>query len=351
MNDSPNIPHLLDLSSEALKRWVIENGLPGYRAAQIERWIYEQRAESFEQMTDLPKTLREKLPTMATIWATTVVTTQAADDGTRKLLLELADGHRIECVLLCDDRGHRTACISTQVGCGMGCVFCASGLDGVERNLSAGEIVEQLLRIQLLLEEEERLSHIVVMGMGEPLANLDALLAALATATRDTGLGIGQRRVTISTVGLPEGIRRLAEENVAYHLAVSLHASDDATRNQLIPTNRKVGIDRILEAADAYFDATGRRVTYEYILIDGLNDRKEDAARLAELLAGRCALVNLIPYNPVPGLEYKTPSPNQTAQFAAELERRGLTVHTRYRKGDRIDAACGQLRRREKFEG
>ena len=216
-----------------------------------------------------------------------------------------------------------------------------------ERNLTAGEIVEQLLRIQLLLNEDERLSHIVVMGMGEPLANLDSLLPALATATRPapSGLGIGQRRVTISTVGLPEGIRRLANEDVSYHLAVSLHAADDTTRDQLIPMNRKIGIRCVLEAADAYFDATGRRVTYEYVLIDGFNDSKEDASRLATLLSGRCALVNLIPFNPVAGLEYKTPSPSKTAEFADELERRGLSVHTRYRKGDRIDAACGQLRK------
>lgn len=341
--------HLLNHSPESLKAWAIENGLPGYRAAQIERWIYERRAESFEQMTDLPKAFREKLPSLATIWTTKVVTTQASDDGTRKLLLELHDRHRIECVLLCDNRGHRTACISTQVGCGMGCVFCASGLDGVERNLSTGEIVEQLLRIQLLLTDDERLSHVVVMGIGEPLANLDALLPALATATRPapSGLGIGQRKVAISTVGLPDGIRRLAAEEVSYHLAVSLHATDDETRDQLIPTNRKTGIRQILDAADTYFDATGRRVTYEYVLIDGLNDRTEDAVRLATLLAGRCALVNLIPYNPVAGLEYQTPTTSQTAAFAAELERRGLAVHTRYRKGDRIDAACGQLRRRE----
>lgn len=338
--------HLLDLSPETLKNWATENGMPGYRAAQIQRWIYERRAERFEQMTDLPQSLREKLPDLATIWTTTVVATQEADDGTKKLLLELHDRHRIECVLLSDDRGHRTACISTQVGCGMGCVFCASGLDGVERNLSTGEIVEQLLRLQLLLPDEQRLSHIVVMGMGEPLVNLDALLPALATATRPTpsGLGISQRRITISTVGLPDGIRRLAKEDVAYHLAVSLHATDDETRNRLIPANRKIGIRRILEAADDYFEATGRRLTYEYILIAGLNDRTEDAVRLAQLLVGCCALVNLIPYNPVPGLDYQTPSPDRTAQFAAELERRGLCVHIRYRKGDRIDAACGQLR-------
>ena len=191
----------------------------------------------------------------------------------------------------------------------------------------------------------ERLSHVVVMGMGEPLLNLDALLPALAEAPARDGLGIGARRITISTVGLPEGIRRLAKENCQYHLAVSLHAANDALRNELVPANRGFGIAAILAAADEYFELTGRRVTFEYVLLSGVNDQPEHARQLVQLLRGRPALVNLIPYNPVPGLPYRTPSPAVTAQFVELLTQGGLNVAIRYRKGDRIAAACGQLRR------
>ena len=185
------------------------------------------------------------------------------------------------------------------------------------------------------------------MGMGEPLLNLDALLPALAAATGRDGLGISVRRITISTVGLPAGIRRLAQENCQYHLAVSLHAADDALRNELVPANRGFGIAAILAAADEYFELTGRRVTFEYVLLSGVNDQPEHARQLVKLLRGRPALVNLIPYNPVPGLPYRTPSPAATAQFVEILTQGGLNVNIRHRKGDRISAACGQLRRGE----
>ncbi|MBI1900054.1 MAG: 23S rRNA (adenine(2503)-C(2))-methyltransferase RlmN, partial [Planctomycetia bacterium] len=239
----------------------------------------------------------------------------------------------------------RTICISTQVGCAMGCVFCASGLEGVARNLSTGEIVEQMLLLQRLLSPEERLSHIVVMGMGEPLANLDRLLPALAEATSPAGLGISARRVTISTVGLPEGIRRLAAADVPYHLAVSLHAPDDELRNELVKVNAKIGIEAILAAADDYFEKTGRRLTFEYVLLLGINDQPQHARKLAALLEGRTALVNVIPYNPVEGLPFQTPSADAVARFAAILENAGIQVKVRRRKGDEINAACGQLRR------
>ncbi len=337
--------HLLDQNAAQLESWFAEAGAPRYRTAQVRQWLFERGASEFDEMTDLPKPLRNRLAESFQIWTTRVVERRTSTDQTDKLLLELADGQRIECVLLRDDRHHRTVCISTQVGCAMGCVFCASGLDGVVRNLTTGEILEEVLRLQRLLADGERLSHIVVMGMGEPLANLDRLLPALDVASSPGGLGISARRITISTVGLPPAIRRLAEEDCQYHLAVSLHAPDDELRNQLVPTNRKIGIGTILEAADHYFDATGRRVTYEYVLLGELNDRPEHGRRLVQLLKGRPALVNLIPYNPVSGLPYRTPAPEGTAHFAEILRRGGLTVKIRYRKGDRIDAACGQLRR------
>ena len=216
--------HLLDLTPEEFEKWFADHGFPGYRARQAWSWVFKKRAADFGEMTDLPLELRERLDAEFAIFSGQIAAHQKAEDGSEKLLLKLHDGEGIECVLLRDDRHRCTVCISSQVGCAMGCVFCATGLDGVARNLSTGEIVEQILQLQRLLTAEERLSNIVVMGMGEPLLNLDALMRALATATGRRGLEIGVRRVTISTVGLPKGIRRLAEMDCPYHLAVSLHA-------------------------------------------------------------------------------------------------------------------------------
>lgn len=340
--------HLLDLTREQLAGWLDAQGFPRYRAGQVCRWVFASRAGDFDRMSDLPEDLRVRLAKAFRLQTTCVVRHRQASDGTEKLLLELADGRRVECVLLRDDR-RRTVCISTQVGCAMGCVFCASGLDGVERNLTRGEILEQILRLKSLLGPDERLSHVVVMGMGEPLANLDNLLPALAVVADPQGLGISVRRITISTVGLPQAMRRLADAGAGYHLAVSLHAADDPLRNELVPANRKIGIDAVLAAADDFFQRTGRRVTFEYVLLAELNDRPRHARRLAARLAGRPALVNVIPYNPVAGLPYRAPRPQATARFVELLESAGLKVKVRYRKGDRIDAACGQLRRQATF--
>ncbi|MBN2583115.1 MAG: 23S rRNA (adenine(2503)-C(2))-methyltransferase RlmN [Planctomycetes bacterium] len=337
--------HLLEQTPEQLQSWFADRGLPGYRASQVRRWLFARRADRFDRMSDLPKAVRGLLAEEFQVFTSRVAAHPQADDGTEKLLLELADRQRIECVLLRDDRRRRTICVSTQVGCGMGCAFCASGIGGVVRNLTAGEIVEQMLQLQRLLGNDERLSHIVVMGMGEPLANLDALLPALAAATDDDGLGIGARRITISTVGLPAGIRRLAEQNCQYHLAVSLHAADDALRSELVPANRKHGIAAVLAAADGYFAKTGRRVTFEYVLLAGVNDAPRHARQLVALLQGRRALVNVIPYNAVSDLPYRTPTSAATARFVDVLQQGDLNVKIRYRKGERIDAACGQLRR------
>jgi 23S rRNA (adenine2503-C2)-methyltransferase len=336
--------HILEPNPDLLASWLAQQGAPAYRAAQIRRWLIEQRAQSFEEMTDLSKDLRTRLVADFALWTTDIVRHSQAADGTEKLLLELKDKNRIECVLLRD--GHRrTICISTQVGCAMGCVFCASGLDGVIRNLTAGEIVEQMLRLARLLPADERLSHIVVMGMGEPLANLNNLLPALAEASSATGLGISHRRITISTVGLPPAIRRLAELDARYQLAVSLHAPNDELRNQLVPVNKNTGLAAIVEAADHYFEVSGRRLTFEYVLLGELNDRPQHARQLAQLLRGRLALLNVIPYNPVAGLPYKTPSHKAQERFLSILSAAGINVQVRERKGDAIDAACGQLRR------
>ncbi len=328
-------------------------------------------------MTDLPQALRDELAGDFTLWSSQVARHTQAADGTEKLLLTLADGGQIECVLLRENThiplppregpgegssasrpseqhplpgARRTICISTQVGCGMGCVFCASGLEGLARNLSTGEIVEQMLRLQQLLEPEERLSHIVVMGMGEPLANLNALLPALEEASRDDGLGISPRRITISTVGLPKAMRRLADTNPRYRLAVSLHAPNEELRRRIVPVGDKISLADILAEADNYFERSGRRLTFEYVLLAGVNDSRAHAVELAQLLAGRTALLNVIPYNPVAGLPYRTPSTEAQRTFRRTLEERGISVQFRHRKGDAIDAACGQLRRRSKAE-
>ncbi|MFW6124758.1 MAG: 23S rRNA (adenine(2503)-C(2))-methyltransferase RlmN [Pirellulales bacterium] len=334
---------LLELTLEELRGWFVQRGQPAYRADQVRRWLFARRADEFAAMTDLPAALRAALADEFTIFAGRVAAHRRAPDGTHKLLVAYPDGSQIECVLIPED-GRRTICISTQVGCAMGCVFCASGLEGVRRNLTRGEIVEQMLRLDRLLPAGERITHIVVMGMGEPLVNLENLLAALAVAGDKEGLGIGARRVTISTVGLPEGIRRLAEAGKQYHLAVSLHAPDDALRDRLVPVNRRIGVRAILEACGEFFQRTGRQVTYEYVLLAGVNDRPEQARALVRLLGGRKAYVNVIPYNPVAGLPYRTPTPEAAHRFAAILRRGGVAVNLRRRKGAEIDAACGQLR-------
>src|SRR5436190_12846039 len=289
---------ILDLAAAELRDWLQAHGQPPMRARQIRRWVLTGRAESFEQMTDLPRDLRQELMAEFIPLGTTIAQQQAARDGTHKLLLRLEDGRHIECVLI-QENDRRTACISTQVGCGMGCVFCASGLNGVIRNLTTGEILEQLVRLGNLLPSEQRLTNIVVMGMGEPMANLDHLIEALDVACAKDGLGIGARHVTVSTVGLPAKMRRIAELGKPYHLAVSLHAPNDALRSRIVPTNPKTGIEAILVAADYCFERTGRRVTYEYVLLSGINDRAEHARELARLLQGRVAHVNLIPFNDV----------------------------------------------------
>ena len=346
--------HLFNAIDELLTPWLKERGQGAYRLGQVRRWLFAQRARDFREMTDLPQALRDELARDFTLWSSQIARHTQAEDGTEKLLLTLADGGQIECVLLRDrvpSGWRRTICISTQVGCGMGCVFCASGLEGLARNLTTGEIVEQMLRLQLLLDPDERLSHIVVMGMGEPLANLNALLPALEEASRDDGLGISARRITISTVGLPVAMRRLAETNPRYRLAVSLHAPNDELRHRIVPVSKKIPLTEILAEADHYFERSGRRLTFEYVLLAGINDSPAQAVELAELLAGRTALLNVIPYNPVVGLPYHTPSAAAQRAFGDILEARGVSVQFRHRKGDAIDAACGQLRRRLSVDG
>lgn len=365
-------PGILDGSPDVLHAWLKERGQPPMRLHQIRRHVLARGTVAFDQMTDLPRELRAELAEHFAIFSTQVERHLVASDHTHKLILRLPDKRLIECVLI-QDEGRATACISTQVGCGMGCVFCASGINGVVRNLTTGEIVEQLVRLRNLVGQStaspgveagneaapaasdqpnpvSRLTHIVVMGMGEPLANLDQLLAALSIAGDPKGLGIGARHVTISTVGLPSKIRRLADLGKQYHLAVSLHAPNDPLRTRIVPTNEKTGIAAILEAADYFFEKTGRQVTYEYVVLGGLNDQPVHAYELARLLTGRKAHVNLIPWNDVEGLPYRRPADSDLHNFIGTLRRHGISVKVRKRKGSEIDAACGQLRRQVEAE-
>jgi len=337
---------ILGLSADELDAWCVENEQPKYRAAQIRRRLFQNRAESFDSMDDLPRALRQLLNARFQLFESKVVQHQIATDRTEKLLLELADGSTVECVLM-RETSRRTICISTQVGCAMGCVFCASGMLGLKRNLERDEILEQILRLDRLLDAQERLTNTVVMGIGEPLQNLPTLLPVLEDVTDSNGLGMSPGRITISTVGLPEKIRELAAVGKPYNLAVSLHAATDELRNELVPVNDKIGIEAILEATDEYFETSGRRVTFEYVLLGGLNDQPDHAHQLAGLLKSRKAHVNLIPMNRVETLEFDEPSASRTSEFVSILEERGVAATVRKRKGADIDAACGQLRLKE----
>ena len=337
------LPRFGDLSREELIEWCKTQGMPAFRADQIRGWIFGKRVDSFDVMTDLPAKLRAQLTANYAIFTSTIVSHQRSTDGTEKLLLQMFDGHYVECVLMRED-DRRTICISTQVGCAMGCVFCASGLMGVKRNLTSGEILEQVLRLDRLLPLAERITNIVVMGIGEPLANLKNLTAALDHLNQNGGMGIGARRITISTVGLPDKIRELARLGRQYNLAVSLHAPNNELRTQLVPVNNKIGIEAILEATDDYFEQTGRRVTFEYVLLGNLNDGPEHARQLIELLRHRSAHINVIPMNHVETLPFVEPNERRKRDFIAILEAAGIPATIRKRKGADIDAACGQLR-------
>jgi 23S rRNA (adenine2503-C2)-methyltransferase len=334
---------LTDLGRGELAEWCGLRGEAPFRADQIRRWIFGKRVADFEEMHDLSKPLRAALAEDFRLFASEIVRHQIASDRTEKLLLRLQDGSHIECVLM-REPDRRTVCLSTQVGCAMGCVFCASGLLGLKRNLSVGEILEQVLRLDRLLGADERITNVVVMGIGEPLANLKSLLPAMETLNEKGGLGLGARRITISSVGLPEKIRELARYGKPFNLAVSLHAPNDELRNRLVPVNERIGIAAILEATDDYFRDTGRRVTFEYVLLGGLNDGVEHARELANLISGRGAHVNLIPMNAISELPYADPSHARTAAFVDILTDAGIAATVRKRKGADIDAACGQLR-------
>ena len=336
---------LYGMTREGLRAWLAGRGEPPYRAEQIYHWLYRRRVESADAMTDLPKRLRELLARETALASLREVRRQvSARDGTTKFLFALSDGDAIETVIMRHDYGI-SVCVSTQVGCRMGCRFCASTLGGLVRHLEAGEIVEQLLYCQRHLDAEgARVSSVVLMGAGEPLDNYDASLAFVDIVTDPEGLRIGQRHITLSTVGLAPAIRRLADERRGITLAVSLHAADDETRSRMMPVNRAHNIASLLQACQYYYEKTGRRISFEYALIRGHNDSLEDARKLAGLLRFLPCHVNLIPVNYVPERNLvRTPAP-QIQAFARELELLGLSATVRREMGSDIAAACGQLR-------
>jgi len=320
--------------------------VPRFRATQICEWIYRHRVTRFEEMANVPADLREALVRRYVIVQSEAVVEQRSTDGTHKILLRWRSGGTTECVLIpSEDRV--TACISTQVGCPVKCTFCASGLGGLERNLSVGEIVEQAWRIAgLCASLGRRLSNVVFMGLGEPLANYDATVGALRTINASWGLGIGARKITISTVGLPGQMRRLAGEDLQITLALSLHAPTDELRRELIPWADRVSIDELVAACRHYFDRTGREVTLEYILLDGVNNLPRHAEQLAGVSKRMRSNVNLICYNEVAESGFKRPTNESVALFAAVLSERGVNCNVRRSRGRDIDAACGQLRQK-----
>ena len=346
------MPSLYDVSLAELEAHVDDLGAPAYRARQVWEWTYRHFAASYDEMRNLPVALRRRLAETLPFPDLSVVSERASDDGlTRKRLIRLGDGRLIESVLMLydprsDSRGRATVCVSSQAGCAMGCVFCATGQAGFDRNLTAGEIVGQIAgfaRAQADVKSQP-LTNVVFMGMGEPMANYRAVWRAVETIHDASGLNMAARHITISTVGLIAGIRKLADEELQVGLAVSLHAPDEALRERLIPTAHRQPLPDILRACREYSARTGRRVTFEYCLMDGTNDAPEQARALAAALDGMLCHVNLIPVNPTADDGIRRPARTRTLAFQRELAAHGVACTVRVEKGVEISAACGQLR-------
>lgn len=330
------------LARAELDAWLDARGLPGYRAHQIRRWLFRKRAASFECMTDLSGELRRALARDFVVGSLVMERRLSSRDGSVKYLFRLSDGNAVETVRI-PEQDRVTLCVSTQAGCGLGCVFCATARMGLKRNLTQAEILDQVLEAQRRRPEDARISNLVFMGMGEPLANYDAVRGALDVITdAHGGMGIAPRKVTVSTVGLLPQMRRLMEET-GVNLAVSLHSVRDEVRSELMPVNRKYPVSQLLDCCRSLPLPRRKRVTFEYLLIRGLNDRVEDAAELAAKLRGIRCKVNLIPFNPHEGSGFQRPPDRVIKRFAEKLRRHRIQTHVRRPRGDDIQAACGQL--------
>lgn len=335
--------NLYDLSFDELSDLVVELGEKKFRAKQLWNWLYEQRVDNFQVMTSLSKSFIQTLEEKATLGTLDLVTQQNSNDGTQKRLYRLHDGQLIESVLMPYEDDRRTACISSQAGCAMGCVFCATGQMGFSRHLTVGEIFEQAMRFaRELAADGERLSNVVLMGMGEPFHNYDATLAAVRRLMND--LGIGARHITISTVGLVPQIRRFADEGLQVKLAVSLHKADNDERTELMPVNKRWDIEELIETCRYYTHQTGRRITFEWAAIADENDTPEEAHKLGRLLAGLLCHVNIIPLNPTGGYSGIPADPTKIEKFISILNHYHVGATIRVRRGIDIDAGCGQLK-------
>jgi 23S rRNA (adenine2503-C2)-methyltransferase len=336
------LPDLADLSLSDLESWVIAAGLPRFRARQIFRWVWRRGATSFDEMSDLPRDLRARLGHELRFTTPGVERDEQSVDGTRKLVLTLGDGRRIECVYI-PDTPAQTFCVSTQVGCAMGCAFCLTGKMGLVRHLTAGEIAGQVRVLAAATGLLDRAFNIVLMGMGEPLHNYDATMRALALLNDAEGLALPPKRVTLSTVGLVPMLDRLATEPLMPNLAISLHATTESQRAAIVPPTKKYGLGAIIEACRRFPLARRSRITFEYVLLAGVNDSPADARRLVKLLEGIRAKVNLIPLNAAAGIPFERPADAAVDAFGRILAARGMTVSVRRSRGRDIRAACGQL--------
>ena len=331
------------MTIDELKELMTQIGEKPFRAKQIYSWLHEHLVTSYDEMANLPKNLKQKLADYPITALETLDVQISKADGTRKYLFGLPDGHIIESVLMKYKHGN-SVCISSQVGCRMGCRFCASTLDGLERNLTPSEMLRQVYQIQKITGE--RVSNIVIMGTGEPLDNYDNFLKFIHMVSDEHGLNISQRNITASTCGIVPNIRRLAEEKLQITLALSLHGSNQEKRRSLMPVANKYELHEVLEACDYYFEKTGRRITFEYSLVHGVNDTPEDAKELMGILKDRNCHLNLIPVNPIKERNYEKPDKKSAENFKNKLEKNGINVTIRREMGSDIDGACGQLRRK-----
>mgnify|MGYP003513360532 FL=1 len=341
---------IYSLRPDELEQWLKEHGEKPFRAAQIYDWLYNKRVKTFEEMLNLSKGLREKLEANFVLTTLSTIVKQESKDGTIKFLFQLQDGYSIETVLMRHDYGN-SICVTTQVGCRIGCTFCASTLGGLKRHLMAGEIVEQVVKVQQQLDEtNERVSSIVIMGIGEPFDNYDAMMNFLKIVNNDKGLNIGARHITVSTSGIVPKIYEFADEGMQINFAVSLHAPNQEARQKLMPIARAYKLDELLEAVRYYTNKTGRRVTFEYGLMSGENDSVEVAEELSALIKNIKCHVNLIPINYVPERDYIRTSRSKIFEFEKTLKKNGINVTIRREQGADIAAACGQLRAQERSE-
>jgi 23S rRNA (adenine2503-C2)-methyltransferase len=340
----PEKPFIYDLSYEELQDWTKEQGEPAFRAGQIYDWLYVKRVGSFEKMSNLPKSFRARLEENFGFVTLKEITRLSSRDGTVKFLFGLHDGHAIETVLMHHNYGN-SVCVTTQVGCRIGCTFCASTLGGLKRNLTPGEIVAQVVQCQKMLDAEgERVSSIVIMGSGEPFENYEATMKFLRTMIHPKGLNIGARHITVSTSGIVPSIYKFADEDTQINLAISIHAPNDALRSKLMPVNRRYPFQEVMDAIKYYIRKTGRRVTFEYALIGGVNDRPEHARELGQVLKDMLCHVNLIPVNYVPERDYVRTPRDDIFEFQRILLKNNVNATIRREQGHDIAAACGQLR-------